>query len=378
MSHNHDEEVEECAEERLSWQGSHYVWGEQLFIPKIAEEFESELSDGFNAVTIKINGKTDSDLNWKTAENNAKLAAERGIKILWELDLGLYESLREPLTNEAQYRSLCLALDHFRQNLWKSFHANTLGLCLYKGSSEFSACFQWDREQLENLRGWLTDHFQSNQELSQEIEAEVNISEILPSKLASIPKGKTLLEVFCRNACVSYLDLLIGSLPDAAAAFVFLDTFSLVNPIEYANTINTELFERFFVGVSHPLFFHQQLGWRYGTSSGYLSKQLEIIPSLKEVNLGICWPSLDVVKPSLYAPFNEMFRELKERGKDFRIIPESRLTADWDGLDYLIVNPLTLSQQGKRKLLGFCAAGGTVLTIGNTPLGLPQEELYQI
>jgi len=56
-----------------------------------------------------------------------------------------------------------------------------------------------------------------------------------------------------------------------------------------------------------------------------------------------------------------------------RLIPEEKLNEEWNGLDRLVVFSEALSPQGKRKLLGFIAAGGTVATIGH-PLGLPEEE----
>jgi hypothetical protein len=63
---------------------------------------------------------------------------------------------------------------------------------------------------------------------------------------------------------------------------------------------------------------------------------------------------------------------LKKRSISFKLIAESQLTSQWDGLDYLLYSPTGLSTQGKRKLQGFCAAGGTVVSTGAL-LGLPYE-----
>ncbi len=62
-------------------------------------------------------------------------------------------------------------------------------------------------------------------------------------------------------------------------------------------------------------------------------------------------------------------------GIDYRIIPETYLTTEWHGLDYLIVDPDSLSSQGFRKLQGFCAAGGTIVSLGKI-MGLPYEILF--
>lgn len=379
MTHTHNEDIDESTEERLTWQRPYFILGEKPFVPHIYSGTSNETPEGFNTARICLNGKTDADLDWKKERARAEELTKKGYKILWDLDLGLFENLREPLTNEAQYRALCLALDHFRQGLWKEFHSSTFGLCLYCGSSLFSESFQWDRQQLDNLRGWLKDHFSSAEELSQEIRISIPCTqEVLPSHIATTLIGRQLLEAFCRSACVSYLDLLLGSLPDAAAAFVFLDTSLLQSPLHYAQVVNQELFERFYLGVSHPLFFHEQLGWGYGSPSGYLSDENEQIESLPEITLGICWPTLDIIKPSAFSRLSETLKQLISRNICFRIVPEARLTAEWDGLDDLIVDPTILSGQGKRKLLGFCAAGGTVITLGEIPLNLPQENSFDI
>lgn len=377
MTHTHDDEIEESTEERLSWQRPYFIFGDNPFFPHIFSGTTAEIPEGFNTVRIGVNGRTDADLDWKKEKARAEDLTKKGYKIFWDLDLGLFENLREPLTNEAQYRALCLALDHFRQSLWKEFHASTFGLCLYSGTSIFSESFQWDRQQLDNLRGWLKDHFSSADELSKEIKISIpQIQEILPSHLATTLLGRQLLEAFCRSACVSYLDFLLGSLPDAAAAFVFLDTSPIKSPLHYAQLVNQELFERFFLGINHPLFFHEQLGWGYGSAAGYLSDKKEPIQDLQEITIGICWPTLDIIKPSAFTRLSETLKTLASRNIYFRLVPESRLTAEWDGLDDLIVDPATLSAQGKRKLLGFCAAGGTVITLGDNTLNLPQENSF--
>jgi hypothetical protein len=48
----------------------------------------------------------------------------------------------------------------------------------------------------------------------------------------------------------------------------------------------------------------------------------------------------------------------------FKPVYESLLTEQWDGLDEIYVLSEALTPQGKRKLLGFEAAGGKVNYLG--------------
>lgn len=48
-------------------------------------------------------------------------------------------------------------------------------------------------------------------------------------------------------------------------------------------------------------------------------------------------------------------------GKEYKCIPEELLNEHWDGVDVVIVEPNSLGETGKRMLLGFEAAGGTIL-----------------
>lgn len=96
-------------------------------------------------------------------------------------------------------------------------------------------------------------------------------------------------------------------------------------------------------------------------------------PSEKAV--AVLLPSSEIYR---FAPFEKtanIISQLHDRGISFRLIPEAFLTVQWDGLDFLIVEPSGITSAGKRMLQGFCAAGGTVVALG-TRLGLRQELLF--
>jgi hypothetical protein len=91
--------------------------------------------------------------------------------------------------------------------------------------------------------------------------------------------------------------------------------------------------------------------------------------------LGIYLPNDLMIDSSILAQLDQLF--LKIAPTPLRIIPEEKLTEQWDGLDRLLVPGKAVSAQGKRKLLGFIAAGGSVATFGK-PLGLPEESFTTV
>jgi hypothetical protein len=81
---------------------------------------------------------------------------------------------------------------------------------------------------------------------------------------------------------------------------------------------------------------------------------------------------MHLIAPDYYAGLGEAIAHLTQAQTPFRIVPEYYLINQWDGLDSLIVLSSTINAQAKRKLQGFCAAGGTILTLGEL-LDLPHE-----
>ena len=359
----------------LLWDRPNYFFGKDVFIPAIFDGNLGEpIPDGFNAVKISLNGRITSDLNWTASRILAGEYASQGFKLFWAMDLGLFSDLTQPLGNQGQYASLGLALDHFRDTLWKEFQNVTLGLCLYRGSADFSQKFPWDEQQHVSLQKWLEHRFKTPQDFSRETFISIDsFSQIDDIILKSNESGKHLLSLFCRDAAVEYLDILVANLPDALQPYLLLDASNIENPHEFAQLITKERFERWHCAVKGGPLPFQDLAWQEGSSSyGYISDSSLQISKSEQVNLGVCLPSADLVLPSHYIGFEDVMAKLRQRRLSFRIIPETFLITDWDGLDHIIVLSKGVSSQGKRKLQGFCAAGGTVVTVGPL-LGLPLE-----
>lgn len=312
-----------------------------------ASTLGEEVPEGFNAVKITLDGSIKSDLKWEKERDAASRYIERGLRIFWEMRLGLFSQLEKPIANQSQFLSLCLSLEHFRDSLWKEFRPHTIGLCLYRGSPDFKLEFPWDEEQQSNLQDWLK-------------ERDVTLAK---------ENENSLLSLFCRDVAGEYLDLLADRLPDTLNCFALLDASGIADPVLRAQLTTKERYPRFVLGIKG--INQDAFSWDSSlVSAGALSREPIIEAPL--IRIGVCLPPITLCHPSAWEGLGDAMIQLEEKGIPFRTIPEMSLTTEWDGLDYLIVSSENLSPQGRRKLQGFCAAWGAVVTIG-APIGLTQE-----
>lgn len=149
------------------------------------------------------------------------------------------------------------------------------------------------------------------------------------------------------------LKWLASHLPEEVCVFVFMDTTSISDLRTYFCSINQLTF-----GPLIPIlkgkwsekypYAMAALAWDHPFSPlGIFSRQWHSPLSEKHLPVGVL---------------------LSENGKfpllegDFRMIPEPFLTHEWEGMDYLVVEEACIDERTQRKLAGFCAAGGEVVT----------------
>lgn len=267
-----------------------------------------------------LDAKPTASLDWKDFHPKAMQAIASGKTILWHLDLGLFQNLSKPLENSSQFLNLGLALDHFKDTLWKEFHRFTKGLALYRGPSTFSKVFPWSLDQQNNFQLWLKDR---------QIDAFESISS---------PRGQFLIELYTRDVCAEYLEQLIERLPDEIPAYILFDSL----------TEDTLL---------RPLLTHPE---RYGRMSIY-SPENYTWRTQEELPVGICFPPLDEVRPERLEKWIPLLEKVKTL--PIKLIPEEKLTSSWDRLNDLIYSSQSISSQGLRKLRGFEAAGGNLIEL---------------
>lgn len=259
---------------------------------------------------LTCDARTSSALNWSALQKEALQAIASGYKILWHLDFGLFNELKMPLGHSGQFASFCLAIDHFKETLWKEFHRFSIGAALYRGNADFLPQFPWDPALEESLVHWLKEHSQEKTLFS--------------------------LRMFARNLSVEYLEQLSVHLEEAIVPFAILEE------LPEDRLMKALLTAPDCYGKVRLHFTNEAFDW-----------QIE-----EEKALGVCMPSCKISSSEKLLPYQKIFEELS--GKDYKLIPEDQLTSNWQGLDVLYLNPGAITAEGHRKVQGFIAAGGEI------------------
>jgi hypothetical protein len=333
-------------------------WEEQLPLAKdeiIPFIFEgscfNQIPLGFNAITIYLDGQIQSDLDWREAKKQAKESIDQGYKILWDLHLGLFDGLKQSIGNQTQFLSLILSLEHFRDFLWEELQEHTIGISLFRGNIEWHRNFPWDDEQQIQYKEWL-------KKIGKESFMELTFRELNAQK-----EGKRLLHLFCRETLIEYIELLAARLPETLTPYIFLNATPLATmPVPQLEALHPELFKRIQIVVKGHTLPLSVVGWQSkATIKGY-SGCISVQPLLtQDIKVGVSLPSLLIYESLPYEEIIGAISLLQEKKIPLVLIPESQLTSNWDGLDYVIYSPSGLSAQGKRALRGFCAAGGAII-----------------
>jgi hypothetical protein len=255
-------------------------------------------------------GPADS-LSWKTEIEKAKEAVLRQERLIWHLQLGI-ETPLFPLEEEPYFQALALGLEQFSKEVWPSFEKETQSLVLYRGSADFSRHFRWTERQ--------KTAFQNS------AKEDPHFSEA----------------VFCAESFALYFQMLAHRLPDEAPILLLFDLSSFRTPSEALLRVSKRRFEHFrvgFRGMDLPL---DGYNWE-----GCIRK----IPA----TVGLVFPERS--EPALLRKFDRLLEEY--RGA--KILFESFLTEEWEGLDKIIFLEEGCGPLALRKLKGFAAAGGEVI-----------------
>jgi len=165
---------------------------------------------------------------------------------------------------------------------------------------------------------------------------------------------------------VEFLDFLVGYLHDEAEPFIFVDV-SVEDPVLAAQSVSKERYPHFTLAVRGEGLPMQEYGWDSQSGfKGFIGREL------KQSNHQQCTVALCIPSTGSSIELVDAIEKLTSRHIVFRMVPESLLTTEWHGLDYILVDPNTLSFQGRRKLMGFCAAGGAIVSLGDF-MDLPFE-----
>ena len=290
------------------------------FYPQIQDGSEP-LMDWSNTVIIRLPAHLSADLNWYKEKEIAERIADAGKYILWEIDLGLNSYPFNP-EDSASFYSFSLAIEEFSKQLWPIFGNKTFGVALYRGSFPFE---QW-------RSGFI-------QELTEGDE-----------------------EIFCVQMFSEYLHRLISFLPDAVLPFALIDIEKIGSMAKGSQLFSKARFEYLNLAVKGAKAPFCGICWEKGCyGQGWLGGALkEALPSRIKPTVGVYFPQDEWMNKAVIEELDALMEHLKQSKVDFRIVAEEKLAELWDGLDRLIVPSNAISVSGKRKLLGFIAAGGVV------------------
>lgn len=291
-------------------------------------------------VIITLNGRPNSDLDWQKERVSGLQALASGKRIIWKLDLGLFRDLSKTIHDSAQFLTLGLALDHFRDFIWREFHRYSEGVVLYEGSADFLPNLQWTDQQRNNFIEWVNERFNGVEEFQNEV--EIDFPKLDPLSLQQSSKGQMLLQLFASDVSGEFIDRLAMRLPDEIPCYALLLLPQTEDLLLLAQLFHPQRFGKVKLLNDDP-----KVTWKIE----------------EDLTLAICMPEVAVVKPSLLDPFRQSMNLLKKRGVCYKLIPEEQLTTAWDGLNTLLFLPEALSSQGKRKVQGFIAAGGEAVSI---------------
>lgn len=311
---------------------------EASFYPLIQDRAEP-LMNGSNAVVIRLPAHLSDDLNWTGEMQLGSQVASEGKYILWEIDLGL-NSFQFTPEDSASFYSFSLALEEFSKKVWPEFQENTFGVSLYRGAFSPRVSFpvaSWERAFAE----WFGSDY----------------------------------ELFSVQLLSEYLHRLISFLPETVLPFAFIDVTEIRSQSKISQLFSKERFEYLHLALKGAQVPFSGICWEKGFSAqGWLGCAVNAAKTLPEISVGIYLPKDEHIDAILLEQLDRLILELQKKEMPFRIVCEEKLTEQWDGLDQLIVFSSALSIQGKRKLMGFIAAGGTISTVGE-PIGLPEEEI---
>jgi hypothetical protein len=325
------------------------------------------LVDNFDSLNpIGIDGRVRASLDWTSAIQKATAEVDAGRQILWQMDLGLFSRLDLPLSNQMQWQALYLSLEQFLKTVWKDFQAHSAGLVIYAGEIDFSKNFPWDATLVSHWQGWLQDRFGSINALNDECGLKYSsFDEAHPKESSNTPLSD-LVKLFCRDTVADYLNMLVSSISDSLPLYMHLRASEPLDPLLFYQLSTAERFGRF-----HLIF---EEGFCKDLAGGS-RRNKEGKQHSESINVGICLPGAEIVKPSLLRNLQTAISQLQKTNISYVVIPEEHLIQQWEGLDYILYSSKGLASQGKRKLQGFCAAAGIAVAVDD-PMGLSNEILF--
>ncbi len=251
------------------------------------------------SVRIVIPAAWNSELSWDKEKDLA-----RGIeKPLFELDFD-WKNAHIEWDLEAAYASMALTLDHFNQTILSEVTESS-GVILYKGDLHYALRFLKIARYADHYEEWLGER-------------------------ADTPESALL---FSTTLLTEFLHRLSSILPETLPIYCELDLTLIPEAAFRAQLLTKDRFS------------HLQI----------LGEELQ------EASIGVVLPHDDLWSMAASAHVEKLMGELSRQGTPFRLIAESQLIQELEGLEMLYLLERVVSPQGRRMAQGFSAAGGELV-----------------
>lgn len=261
------------------------------------------IPDGFLATTFILDATPSSLLNWTEEYKAAKALVDKGYKLLFELTLDLFNDSNNSLSHQGRFQATVLAINEFTEHFLPDFRQDTLGIILHRSKKLFSSYHERDQQ-------------------------------------------------------VDYLELLRLEIPDEIPCLLLYDCKELQDPFECLKLFALDRFSQFTLALANSPVTLKTLIWNKGKGSlGVIGKEPIIIDTV-QATIGLLLPAFDTTHEMAYTGLKEALNSLISQNIPFKVIPESLLPVEWDGLDELIINKEGLQATTLRAIDGFVAAGG--------------------
>lgn len=290
----------------------------------------SEAHENFDAVNIAIDATDDSNLNFKEVIPQIEKAIEANKKIFVEFQFGM-DPLRFNFKDQMQFFGLSIAIASFIEVLYTPYGEHFAGVILYRGAGDFS----------------------------QAIKSHLELEELYDEFKASARGDETyLLYLFSMQILMEYLHRLGAALPESLDMFVMLNLKGVDSPTKQAELLAANHFPYIKPAVKGAKVLFEGLTWDQGRSFvGYIGKDLSCFEKIDTPHLAILLPPFGDVD---YDLMDQKIEQINRSGESYKVIPDDMLNESWHLIDRLVVFEGHISDEGKRMIDGFIAAGGEV------------------
>ncbi len=338
-------------------QAHRFYLEEEPYLPLIKDRgMPFHKGEGFHASVISLDCRSSSELVWSSETDQAREVVENGGMIVWEFDFGM-GSEKISFTDPTLFLSYTLAIEQFVKTVWQEFAQKTLGAIFFRGDLYFFHRIGWCEQKQKNFSDWHTDIYGCEKDFDQ---AEVHV-----------------LQLFSMTLLSEYLHRLLSYLPDSLQVFCLFDATGHTSFSRQAQLFSKERFSHFQLGVQGGLLPIIGLQWQKGECfSGYIGDEPPKDFPFINPSVALCLPGDEALDSNGLEELERVFATLYQMKVPYRIIPEALLTEEWDELESIISLSSMLSGQGRRKLQGFCAAGGEVVSYGHL-MGFAEEVSFE-